>query len=98
MLETAVGDGAKQLSLQEEIAETGRMDTDVAALLVDIVTGGELALLAVGGSRGGLVATDLLVGVINEIFLVRHVDCDSQAVRLLVWKLSRKLFFTAELR
>jgi hypothetical protein len=84
MLETAVGDGAKQLSLQEEIAETSRMDTDVAALLVDIVTGGELALLAIGGSRGGLVATDLLVGVIDEIFLVRHVDCDIRAVRLLM--------------
>lgn len=98
MLETAVGDGAKQLSLQEEIAETGRMDTDVAALLVDIVAGGELALLAVRGSRGGLVAANLLVGVINEIFLVRHADCDSRAVRWLVWELSRKLFSATELR
>jgi hypothetical protein len=29
---------------------------------------------------------------------VRHVDCDSRAVRLLVWKLSRQLFSAAELR
>lgn len=97
MLETAVGNGAEQLGLEEEIAETGRMNTDVAALLVDIVAGGELALLAVGGGRGGIVATDLLVGVINEIFLVRHAGCDSRAVRLLMWKLSLKLFFAAEL-
>lgn len=98
MLETAIGDGAKQLSLQEEVAETGRVNTDVAALLVDIVAGGELALLAVGGSSGGLVAADLLVGVIDEILLVRHGDYASQAAKLPVRKLSRKLFTAAKLR
>ena len=73
MFETAISDGAKQFGLQEEVAETGRVNTDVAALLVDIVTSGEIALLAVRGSGGGLVAADLLVGVIDEILLVRHV-------------------------
>lgn len=73
MFETTVANGTKELGLQEEVTETGRVNTDVAALLVDIVTSSELALLAVGGGRGGLVATDLLIGVINEILLVRHV-------------------------
>lgn len=81
MFETAVADGANQLSLQKEIAETGGMNADVAALLVDIVAGSKLALLAVGGGRSGFVATDLLIGVIDEIFLVRHVDRDLQVVR-----------------
>lgn len=49
------------------------MDADVAALLVDVVASGEIALLAVGGSGRGLVSADLLVGVIDEILLVRHV-------------------------
>lgn len=71
MLETAVADRAEKLGLQEEIAETGRVNTDIAALLVDVAAGGELALLAVGGG-GGLVSVDLLIGVVDEIFLGRH--------------------------
>lgn len=73
MFETAVADGANQLRLEEKVAEASRVDADVGALLVDIAAGSELAFLAVGGS-GGLVAADLLVGVINEIFLVRHLE------------------------
>jgi hypothetical protein len=73
MFETAVADGANQLRLEQEVAETSRVDADVGTFLVDIAAGGKLALLAVGGS-GGLVAADLLVGVINEIFLLRHLE------------------------
>lgn len=74
MFETAITDGTKKLGLQEEIAETSRVNTDVAALLIDVGGGSELALLAVGG--GGLVGADLLIGVIDEIFLVRHGEGD----------------------
>jgi len=76
MLETAIADGAKKLGLQEKVAETCGVDTDVAALLVDIsAAGGSVgALLAVGGG-GSLVGLDLLIGVVDEIFLLlaRHV-------------------------
>lgn len=72
MLETAVADRAKKLGLQEEVAEASRVNTDIAALLVDVAAGSELALLAVGGGSGGLVSVDLLIGVIDEIFLGRH--------------------------
>lgn len=72
MLETTVANGAKQLGLQQKVAETGRVNTNVAALLVDVAVGSELALLA-GGGGGGLVGANLLVGVVNEILLVRHV-------------------------
>lgn len=74
------------------------MNADVAALLVDIVAGSKLALLAVGGGGGGFVTTDLLIGVINEIFFVRHVDRDLQVVRWLMRTLLQKLFFAAKLR
>ena len=70
MLETAIGDGAKKLGLQQEIAETSRMDADVGTLLVDIVAGGGVSLLAISG--GGL-GVELLVGVVDEILLGRHV-------------------------
>jgi len=49
MFEAAIGDSAQKLWLQEEVAETSRMDTDVTALLVDVVTGrsGSIGLLSV---------------------------------------------------
>jgi hypothetical protein len=73
MFETAVGDGADQLGLQEEIAESGRMDTNIAALLVG-GSGISLLSVAVGGGLGrGGVGLDLVVRVVNEILLVRHV-------------------------
>lgn len=97
MFETAVGNSAKELGLEQEVAETGRVNTDVAALLVDIVAGSELALLAVGGSSGGLVAADLLIGVVDEILLVGHDDvwCWGR-VRFSNAKLPRKLSFCSE--
>lgn len=71
MLETAVADGAEELRLEHEVAEAGGVDADIAALLVDGAARGELGLLAVGGG-GGLRRLDLLVGVVDEILLVRH--------------------------
>lgn len=73
MLETAVADSADKLGLEKEIAETSRVDADVGTLLVDVASrsGGGLSLLAVG-SGGGLVGTDLLVGVVNEVLLGGH--------------------------
>lgn len=72
MLETTVGNGADKLRLQQEVAETGRMDADVGTLLVDTVGSGSLRLLAVG-RRSGLLSLELLVGVIDEILFGRHV-------------------------
>lgn len=74
MLETAVGDGANQLRLQKEVAETGGVDADIGTLLVDAVASRSLGLLAVGGS-GGLLGLKLLVGVVDEIFFSRHRGC-----------------------
>lgn len=71
MLETAVADSAQKLGLQQEVTESSGVDANVTALLVDIVTGGGLSLLSVGGG-GGLVGANLLIGVVNEIFLVGH--------------------------
>lgn len=84
MFETAVADRAEKFGLQEEITETGVVNTDVAALLFDVIGGRELALLAVGGG-GGLVGVDLLIGVIDEIFLGRHVGgCVSERRKAVV--------------
>lgn len=74
MFETAVADGSQKLGLQQKVAEAGRVDAGVAALLVDMVVGdSELALLAVSGG-GGLVGVELLIGVVDEIVLGRHDD------------------------
>lgn len=73
MFETAVGNGTQKLRLEQEIAETGRVNADIGALLVDIVaSGGSIGLLAVGRGRG-LVGRELLIGVVDEILLGRHV-------------------------
>lgn len=80
MLEAAVGNSAQKLSLEQEVAETSRVDTDVAALLVGAATrNSQIALLVViavgcsgGGSGGGNGRLKLLVGVIDQIFFVRH--------------------------
>lgn len=72
MFETAVGDGANQLGLQKEVAETSRVNADVGTFLVDAVASRSLSLLAVGG-RGGLLGLELLVRVVDQILLSRHV-------------------------
>lgn len=73
MLETAIGDSAENLRLQEEITESSGVDADIRALLVDTIASGcSVGLLAVGGS--GVIGGDLLVGVIDEILFGRHGD------------------------
>ena len=71
MFETAVGDGAIQLWLQQEIPKGGRVNVDMAALAA---IGGGFASL--GGSTVGcgcsLISLKLLVGIVDEILLVRH--------------------------
>ena len=81
MFETAVGDCAKKFGLQEKIAETSRVDTDIAALGADVAACSQVALLllSVGGGslscgRRGLGGLELLVGVIDKILLGRHGD------------------------
>jgi hypothetical protein len=74
MFEATVRNRSHELVLEQKVAETGRVDADVAALLVaSSITSGKTALCrsrtTVGGRLGGL---DLLVGVVNEILLVRH--------------------------
>jgi hypothetical protein len=81
MLETAVGNGAKKLGLQQEVTETSRVDTNVTALGGSACSGGgAICLLCVtvgsGGvssGGGGLGGLKLLVRVVDEILLGRHV-------------------------
>jgi hypothetical protein len=83
MFETAIGNRTKQLGLEQEIAETGRVNTDVTTLLVGTAAGhSQVALLGGSGAigsvgRGGsgdcwLCGLELLVGVVDEIFLGGH--------------------------
>lgn len=82
MLETAVGNGAKKLGLQQEITETSRVYTNVTALGGSARSGGGAICLlcvtigsgGVSGGGGGLSGLKLLVGVVDEILLGRHVD------------------------
>lgn len=78
MFETAIGDGTKKLGLQQEIAETSRVNTNVATLLIRSTTGNcKLALLgtSIGSSSNNWrrnLWLKLLVGVVDEILLSRH--------------------------
>lgn len=74
MLETTVADSTEELRLQQEVAEAGRVNTNITALLVDIGRGSEFAFLAVGAGGGGLVGANFLIRVVDEILLVRHAD------------------------
>ena len=83
MFETAVGDGAKEFSFEQEIAETSRVNANVAALLVGGRRAGacDIAFLrcAVRGRACvrwscGIRGLQLLIGVVDEILLVRHGD------------------------
>jgi len=74
MFETAIGDGAKELWLQQEVAETSGVNADVGTLFVDVLaSSGDLALLSIGILGSGLVV-ELIIGVVDEILLGRHVD------------------------
>lgn len=78
MLEAAVRDSLEKLWFQEEVAETGRVDTDVASLGLVAGSSAEVALLgiAIGGSSTGSAISwlELLVGVIDKIFLAGGHD------------------------
>jgi hypothetical protein len=75
MFEAAIGNSAEKFWLQEEIAETGGVDADIAALLIDAVAGsGKVTFLRASGGGGGLVGVELLVGVVDEILFGRHDD------------------------
>lgn len=80
MFETAIGDGSKKLWLQEEVAETSCVDADITALLVWVASRyRQIARLGLSirgstsGWGGGLGGLKLLVGVVDEILLSRHV-------------------------
>lgn len=62
------------------------MNADIAALLVDSVTGASKVTFLSGasGGGGGLVGVELLVGVVDEILFGRHVDGDGRS-RLERW-------------
>jgi hypothetical protein len=89
MLETAVGNGAKKLGLQQEVTETSRVDTNVTALGGSACSGGGAICLlcvtvgsgGVSGGGGGLSGLKLLVGVVDEILLGRHVGGVGRVVR-----------------
>jgi len=74
MFEATVRDSPDELVLEKEVAETGGVDADIAALLVACRIGRSQAAfrrarVAVGGGLSGL---NLLVRVVDEILLVRH--------------------------
>lgn len=80
MLEPAVGDGAEKLWLQQEIPETSRVNADVTTLFVRVTSrDSQIALLccgSIGGCWSGcccVVRLEFLVGIVNEIFFMRHV-------------------------
>jgi len=76
MFEATVRNRSHKLVLQEKVTEAGRMNADIAAFFVaGSLARCEAALScrsgAVGRRLGGL---DLLVGVVDEVLLVRHDD------------------------
>lgn len=72
MFETAIGNRTEKFRLQQKVAETSRVNTDIGTLLVDILGSSGIRLLAVGSGSGGLLV-ELVVGVVDEILLSRHV-------------------------
>lgn len=90
MLETAVGDCFEEFWLEQEISETGRVHSNVATLFVG--GGGSSQTIGFGGTIGccsisssGICSLELLVGVIDEIFFVRHFDkaCSGMSLNVL---------------
>lgn len=82
MLESTVGDCAKKFGLQQEVAETSRVNTDVTALGAGCTTAdSQVSLLflsvgdgAISSSCRGFGGLKLLVGVVDEILFGRHFD------------------------
>lgn len=72
MFETAVRDGSDQFRLEQEVVEARRVDGGIRSLRLDLT--GRGGLLAVGGDCAsvGIIVLDFIVGVVDEIFFVRH--------------------------
>jgi hypothetical protein len=73
MLETAVDNGTQQLGLQEEITETGRVDTDIGTLLVL----GLFDSIGLAGGGDGVDGLDniIILLVVNKVVVVIGHDC-----------------------
>lgn len=82
MLETAVDDGTQQLGLQEEITETGGVDTDIGTLLV-LGLFGSIGLSSGGDGVDGL-DNIIILFVVNKIVVVVGHDC-KRVVGRAVW-------------
>lgn len=71
MLEAAVRDSLEKLWFQKKVAEAGGVDADITALGLFAISSVALLGIAIGGSGtgGALSWLELLVGVIDEVFL-----------------------------
>lgn len=84
MFETAIGDGANELRLQQEVIKSSRVNADITAFSCSTASANsEVAFLLCcstvgslrsGSSGGGLIGGKLFVRVVDEVFLVRHGD------------------------
>lgn len=79
MLETAVGDCFEEFWLEQEISETGRIHSNVATLFIGCRGSGQTigfgsAISCSSIPSSGISSLELLVGIIDEIFFVRHFD------------------------
>jgi hypothetical protein len=74
MFEATVRDRSHELVFQKEVAESSRVNADVAAFLVSsCASNGEVALGRSGRAvRRGLSGLELLIRVVDEILFVRH--------------------------
>jgi hypothetical protein len=73
MLETTVDNGSQELGLEQEVSETGGVDSDVGALLLGVLLldGGGLGLGIAVGARlhgGGGESDFFAIGVVEEFF------------------------------
>src|SRR6266480_122972 len=80
MLETAVLNGTKELRLQQEVVKARRVNADVAALSSGSTSRDQVTFLrlTVGSHRRTrrdcIVGLNLLVGVVDKVLFVRHVE------------------------
>ena len=79
MLESAVGDGSQEFSLEQEISETSGMDADIGTFGLVCATAADCKVTflrgAIGRSCRCFSRLKFLVGVIDEIFFGRHSEC-----------------------